>query len=58
MSLNRYAFMGINYASLRSNLIKVSKYDQLYKFKMNKIENKFGNSNLIKEIHSNTSKCK
>ena len=50
--------MSFNDASIRSNLIKVSEYDQLYKFKLNTLENKFGNSNLIKEIHSNISICK
>ena len=50
--------MGIIDACIRTNLIKVGGYDQLYKFKMNTLENKFGNSNLIKENNKNKSICK
>ena len=31
--------MGINCANIKSNLIEMGEYDQLYKFKMNTLEN-------------------
>jgi hypothetical protein len=43
--------MGINYAGIKSNLIKVSEYNQLYEFKINTFEIIFANSNLIEEIN-------
>ena len=50
--------MGINYASLRINLINLGEYNKLYKFEINTFKNNFVNSNLIKENHKNKSKCK
>ena len=39
--------MGIIDACIRTNLIKVGGYDQLYKLKMNTLKNNIVNSNLI-----------
>jgi hypothetical protein len=50
--------MGINDASISSNLIKVSEYDQINEFEIKSLKNKFVNSNLIKENHKNIIKCK
>ena len=50
--------MSFNDASIRSNLIKVGEYDQLYEFKIITFEINFVNSNLIKENNKNKSICK
>jgi hypothetical protein len=39
VSPSRYAFMGINDASIKSNLIKVGEYDQLNEFELNTLKN-------------------
>ena len=39
MSPNKYAFMGINDASIKSNLIKVSEYGQLNELETNTLKN-------------------
>jgi hypothetical protein len=41
--------MGINYASIKSILIKVSEYEKLYKFKIKSLKNKIVNCNLLYE---------
>jgi len=41
VSPSRYAFMGINYACKKINLIKVSEFDQIYELELNTFENNF-----------------